>query len=136
MKRKSLLILGIIELFVAIGALPAGLMFILKPDGSLMGMNTAQLANSPFADFLIPGIALFTVNGIFNLINSILCFTRFRFAAQLGFVLSFGLIIWISVQIYSIGYNHFLQAAYFVIGLLMLIFSLRAMKKEKGNKYS
>ena len=119
MKRKYILILGIIELFVALGALPAGLMFILKPDGSLMGMNTLQLSNSPFSDFLIPGIALFTINGVFNFVNAILCFKRNKNAPIIGFVLSMALIIWVIVQVWSIGLNHFLQPTYFGIGLIM-----------------
>lgn len=54
--------------FVAIGALYAGYSFIADPSGAGMGMNTSYLIHSPFKNFLIPGIVLFVVNGICNMI--------------------------------------------------------------------
>jgi hypothetical protein len=39
MKKRGKLILGIIQLFVAIGALPVGYLMIIKPDGSGVGMT-------------------------------------------------------------------------------------------------
>jgi hypothetical protein len=77
MKKQNflLLILGIIQVMVAIGALPVGYLFIIHPDGSALGMDIKMLANSPFSDFLIPGIALFLFNGIYHLTSAILCFS-------------------------------------------------------------
>jgi hypothetical protein len=44
--------------FLAIGALFGGLAFIIRPDGSIYQMPVEELANSPFKNFLLPGIAL------------------------------------------------------------------------------
>lgn len=55
MKTKTLTILGIIQAFVAIGAIPAGYSMIVEPNGSGLGMTTEILAGSPFTNFFIPG---------------------------------------------------------------------------------
>lgn len=121
MKTNAFKILGAIQLFVAVGALPAGYLFFSSPDGSKMGMTTAALSGSPFNDFLIPGIVLFVVNGLMNLLGSGLSFFRSKYAGILGICLGLCLIIWVIVQVYSIGLNHFLQPTYFVIGIIELL---------------
>lgn len=118
MKRKLPIILGIIQLFVAIGALPAGYSMMVQPDGSDLGMTVDLLTGSPFSDFLIPGIFLFTVNGLFNMVSAIFSFYRFNYTYLLGFLLGTAMVIWISVQVYSVGLNHILQPIYFIIGLI------------------
>jgi len=124
MKRKLPIILGVIQLFVALGALPAGYSMMVQPDGSDLGMTVDLLAGSPFSDFFIPGIFLFTVNGLFNLISAILSFYRFKYTYLLGFLLGTAMVIWISVQVYSVGLNHILQPIYFVIGLVEMSLSI------------
>jgi hypothetical protein len=132
MKKRASLILGIVQLFVAIGAIPAGLFMIMEPHGTALGMTTEILKNSPFHNFLIPGIFLFTVNGVFNLIAAILSFCKFRFAGLTGLGLGIALIIWILVQVFSIGLNHFLQPAYFFIGIIEILISVVLIKREKS----
>ena len=84
MKKRGKLILGIIQLFVAIGALPVGYLMLTKPDGSGVGMTVDILSGSPFKDFFIPGLFLFTVNGLFNLVSSILALRKFKYTYLLG----------------------------------------------------
>jgi len=135
MKTKTLTILGIIQAFVAIGAIPAGYSMIVEPDGSDLGMTTDILAGSPFTNFFIPGLFLLIVNGLFNLINAILCFIKFKHASLMGFVLGVALIVWVFVQVYSIGLTHFLQPTYFVIGIIEIILSISIMRNLKpGTK--
>ncbi len=135
-RKRENLILGIIQLFVALGALPAGYLFFIEPDGSKMGMTLSVLEGSPFRDFLIPGIFLFTVNGVFNLISSFLSFFGYRYSFAAGIILGLSLIVWVSVQVYSIGLTHFLQPAYFIIGIAEIIVSIllyRSSQKKSDN---
>lgn len=125
-----LIALGCILLFVALGALPVGYLFIVHPDGSAVGMNIEMLDNSPFSDFLIPGIALFVFNGLFHLINAFFCFLKLRYAPYIGVILGIGLLIWIVVQVYSIGLDSYLQPVFFSIGMMELILSLFIIKKS------
>jgi hypothetical protein len=62
-------VLGFTQLFVAIGAIPAGLTMILEPNGFTIGMSTDIFKDTPFNDFLIPGIFLLVVNGLHNLLR-------------------------------------------------------------------
>jgi hypothetical protein len=132
MKKNAKLILGLIHLFVAIGALPVGIMMIVKPDGSTVGMSTAILSGSPFRDFFIPGLFLFTVNGVFNLAASVLAFFKYRYTSLIGLGLGSALVIWISVQVWSVGLNHFLQPSYFIIGLIEIGISIYIYRTERS----
>ena len=51
--------------FLAFSALIPGGAFIIAPDGHLIQMPLSNLENSPFPDFLIPGILLFVFIGIY-----------------------------------------------------------------------
>lgn len=130
MRKRGKLILGIIQLFVAIGALPVGFLLFTNPDGNGLGMSTDILNGSPFSDFFIPGVFLFTVNGVFNLISSVLAFCKFRYTYLLGLALGFALVIWIIVQVYSVGLIHFLQPTYFIIGIIEIILSIFIFRTE------
>jgi hypothetical protein len=132
MRKRAKLILGAIQLFVAIGALPVGFMMLAKPDGSAVGMTTEILSGSPFKDFFIPGLFLFCVNGLFHLVSSVLAFYKYRYTYILGFGLGFALIIWIIVQVYSVGLTHFLQPAYFIIGLIEILLSISIFRTENS----
>jgi hypothetical protein len=133
MKKRGNLILGIIQLFVAIGALPVGYMMFSKPDGSGVGMSIDILAGSPFKDFFIPGLFLFSINGICNLIAAVLAFFKYRYSYMTGLALGSALIIWIIVQVYSVGLTHLLQPTYFIIGAIEIILSLIIFKNGKSN---
>jgi len=129
MKKRSHLILGCLQAFVALGAIPAGYLMLVEPSGKELGMSIEILTGSPFPDFFIPGMFLFTVIGLFNLISSVLCFFRFTYAPALGIMLGAVLIIWVSVQVYFIGLTHFLQPVFFIIGIIEVIFSLLLLRK-------
>ena len=133
MKRKSHLILGLLQAFVALGAIPAGYLLLAKPGGQGLGMSVAILANSPFKDFFIPGIVLFTVNGLCNLFSAFLSFLKFIYAPALGIMLGSALIIWIIVQSYYIGISHFLQPTFIAIGIIEIFLSIKLSGQNKKN---
>jgi len=125
-------ILGIVQVFIAVGALPAGLSLIINPDGTDMGLPLDLLSDSPFKDFLIPGIFLFTLNGLLPAIGAYFSFTRKKHAGILGIGLGIILMLWISIQVYFIGLSHFLQYLYFIIGLIEMILGYYLFSKTKS----
>lgn len=133
MKKRLKLILGLIQLFVALGALPVGFMMLARPDGSAVGMTTGILSGSPFKDFFIPGLFLFCVNGIFNLGGAILAFFKYKYTYLLGIGLGSALVIWIAVQVYSVGLTHLLQPTYFIIGLIEILIGLVILRTERST---
>jgi len=124
-------ILGAIQVIIAIGALPTGILFIIDPTGRSLGMSQELLAGSVFANYLIPGIFLFTVNGVGNLIASIISFTRNRIAGKLGFSLGIFLILWMVVQMFSINEFSYLQPLYLLIGIIEAVLGFVVIRKEK-----
>src|ERR1700687_4815566 len=55
----------LLQLLLGLGALFGGGSFILSPDRSLLGVPLELLANSPFTNFLVPGLLLFFCVGVF-----------------------------------------------------------------------
>lgn len=49
---------------LAVRALAGGVALLIQPDGSLVGLQTAALAGSPFDDYRLPGLVLFTAFGV------------------------------------------------------------------------
>lgn len=133
MKRKISVALAILQAFVAIGAIPAGFSMVIQPDGSGLGMTTDILKNSPFPDFFIPGLFLFTVNGLFNLVAAIMSFISTRFSAIPGLLLGITLSVWICVQVYYIHLSSFMQPIFFGIGLTEIVLSIIIIKMSKPS---
>jgi len=130
MKNKLSIFLGVIQAFVAIGAIPAGFSMIFNSDGTELGMTIDFLQSSPFNDFFVPGLLLFIVNGLFNLVASILSFTRNKYSGILGLILGISLILWIVIQIYFITLFSFMQPMFFFIGIIEIIISLLIIKQS------
>ena len=129
MKRKLQIALGIIQAFVALGAIPAGFSMIIQPNGSGLGMTTKFLHESPFTNFFIPGLFLFTVNGLANLVVSILTFRKHKYSGKLSLMLGLILVGWIVIQVWSTGYISFMQPLFFSIGLVEFVLAYILLKK-------
>ncbi|MGG0717229.1 hypothetical protein ABE096_06465 [Robertmurraya massiliosenegalensis] len=123
--------IGILLLIVAIGAISAGIGFILEPDGHNLGMSVDLLKNSPFEDFSIPGIVLLTINGIGSLIGSILSFKRHPLTCTVTIILGIIMMIWIGVQVYWIGLISILQPIFFGVGLIEVILGIILFRKVR-----
>lgn len=118
MLKRLPIILGIVQLTVAFGAIPSGLSLIIDTSGSGIGLSTDVLLNSPFETFLFPGLFLFIVNGLANAIGAVLSFARNQYAGMAGLVLGIILMLWISIQVYFLGLSHYLQTIFFIIGIM------------------
>ena len=134
MKKHLYLILGLLQIFVAIGALPAGYAMITDPTGNSLGMTTEMLAGSHFQNFLVPGIFLFTVNGVFHLLAGILSILKKKYTWLFGLALGFALLVWITVQVFSVNMSSFLQPMFFIIGITEIFLSLVIRKQNQNTK--
>ena len=63
----SVILLILLQVFLGLGALVSGAMLMAFPDGSLMHMPLSMLEYSPFPNFFIPGMLLFTFVGLYPL---------------------------------------------------------------------
>ena len=133
MKRIAYFSEGVLQALIGIGAVICGALLIIAPDGHYLQMPLDLLGNSPFRNFLIPGLILFLVNGVGNLISSVLCFRMHRIAGFSGLFFGFGLIIWLFVQVNMIGGGSWLQYLYFVLGILLLLLGIAMRELERKN---
>ena len=127
-------LLGYLQIFIGVGAIAGGIQLIIVPDGSGMGMTTEILSRSPFNSFLIPGITLFTVIGLGNLFGSWLSLKNKKPAGIFGSVIGMGLIIWMLVQIFFIGWGSWYQPLYLILGIIELILGFLLFKNIKNQK--
>lgn len=125
---------GILQVLIGVGAIIAGALLAIAPDGRYLQMPLDMLKNSPFRNFLVPGLILFLVNGVGNTVSAILCFRLSKIAAFSGMVFGFGLIIWIFVQVNMIGGGSWLQYLYFGLGILVLVVGIAMRELDRAKR--
>ena len=118
MSKRLFIALGILQTFIGIGAVAGGLALVLDPSGGNLQMPLYLLDNTPFADFLVPGIVLFAVNGLGSLAGAVASFTRRRYAGEVAIALGAFLVAWILVQVYWIAGIHWLHWLYLSLGIV------------------
>lgn len=138
MKRPlSLYILFVLHLFIGLNASAGGLLMIIKPDGSLLGMQHDWLINSPFENYFIPGLILFLMLGIvplfvfygllrkpeMKLFNVLNIYRDMHWAWTCSLYTGIITITWILVQLLMTRY-FWLQPVIIAIGLLIIIFTM------------
>lgn len=148
MTNKARNFLVFLLIFLGIGALYGGGLLIISPSGELLGAPLSILEASPFTDFLIPGILLFSVIGVVPLLLSRSLIKkpesgiaeRFNFFSDMHWswsytiYIGFALIIWIQVQEILINGVHFLHTIYMGWAMLIIFVSLLPQVKRKYQK--
>jgi hypothetical protein len=84
------------------------------------GVPTAWLEGSPFVDYFIPSLVLFTVVGTSFLLAAVAVLARLRFARLAALAAGAIVLGWIAVQVAIIGYVSWMQPATVIAGLLVL----------------
>jgi len=124
--------------FLSLGALYGGIVLIISPNGSIFGMPLELLNNSPFKDYLIPGIILLATFGIFPVFvmygllkkpdNKFL--KRFNLLSDYHFAWTFAVytgiaqIIWINIQTLIINAVDIIHTIYAGLGILIVCIAL------------
>ncbi|MET1248147.1 hypothetical protein ABWW58_05085 [Sporolactobacillus sp. STCC-11] len=144
-KTISCFILIILQLFLGIGAVFGGGALIVSPDGSLLHMPLYLLKYTAFDSFLIPGIILFSVLGLYPIYIAFLLILEkpMRIGEHIRFdssasgawnhslYIGFVLIIWITVQMYLLHGIGFVHVVYIFLGLaIQAVTVLPSVKKH------
>jgi hypothetical protein len=120
----------VLELITALGALPVGLMMMADPNGSPIGMPSEWIEGSIFGSYFVPGLYLFTMNGLGMLLAAGLTVVRHWFAPWWTGTLAVGLIIWITVQFVLISETMWLQWFFLATGLIMGVIALFWLRRN------
>ena len=118
--------------FLGLSALPASIVMIVDPSGMKMGLPLEMLDQTPFRDFLFPGILLGFFNGILSLLFAILVIKKHRL--QVWMVLFQGgvLMTWLTVEVIMGLYYAPLTLPYYLVATLLLSCGL-FMKLSKSG---
>lgn len=128
--KKLYRLLFILHAFVGLGAMGGGMMAILNPQGP-GGMPTDALKNSPFSNYLIPGIILFTVIGLGNIISAVTIRLKLRYHGYVSSVFGWALVIWIIVQCIMLNSIVHLHVIFFIIGLVEAVLAMIILFKQR-----
>ena len=124
--------------FLGLGAIFGGSVLIISPYGKFFGMPMSMLDNSPFGNFLIPGIILFLFLGLIPilLIFALLKKPDNKWAEQINFFsdlhwswtfaiyIAFALIIWIQIEMYYIQSVHWSHTFYMFLAVAIIFIAL------------
>jgi hypothetical protein len=123
----------VILIIVAVNGLVAGFLFMMDPSGSYLGLNVEVLQYAPFKNFLIPGIALFVFNGVFNVVAA--TYTIFRWKGWKLLVLLQGLVLfgWIIIQVILLRELHYLHFIFAGAGVLLILLAISGDKNQAGE---
>ena len=120
----ALLVLTAVQ---AIGAIAGGIGLVRDPIDNI-GMPLSMLEGSPFKDYLIPGIILLVVVGIFALFVWAGLLRRWKPAWWLSLASGGGLVIWIIVEVAMLGYlpgaGIGMQIAMGLLGVAIVVLTL------------
>ncbi len=111
-----------LELFLAFWAFAGSYGMLATPHGGVLDIGL--LDGSPFGSFIIPGISLLVANGLLPLAVAFGTFRRAPWANLGHLAVGVVLLCWISAQVMFIGYEFWLQPAFFIYGLVVVALAL------------
>lgn len=134
-KPFSCIFLILLQVLLGIGAVFGGVVLIIDPSGGLIKLPLYLLDNSPFNDFLIPGLILLVTIGVLPLFTSYglitkwdcklgntfnIYFPEMHWAWTSSLYTGFALIIWITVEAFYIKQMGAVHVFYIFWGLGIL----------------
>lgn len=124
-RPSSLYLLMALLVFLGISAIYGGYNLIADPSGNQLQLPSGWLELTPFPNYLIPGLILFSVLGVFPLVVTVLLFlkpdwsimkplehlTHEHWSWLASVTVGIALIVWITVQFLMFGARHPIQIA-------------------------
>lgn len=113
-------------------------MLSISPSGQLLGMPLSLLAGSPFHDFLVPGLLLFSVLGVAPCLLVVALLKkpasplaeRFNFFPDMHWAwtgsiyVAFALIIWLQMEMMFLNAVNWLHTFYMFLAVAILLVAL------------
>jgi len=129
-----------LQILLGLGALISGALMMAVPNGSLFQMPLSMLQYSPFSNFFIPGMILFTTLGVYPLLVAYSLWRKpawiwpdvvnpskqFHWSWAASLAAGAIALIWITVQVLMLRSVAFLHLLYFVWGWALIGLTLTA----------
>lgn len=120
----------LLHIIVGIGALAGGYAGMADPVSPL-GMTVGQIKNGPFDNYLIPGLFLFVVIGIGNLLGAFMLAVNSRHRGYISSIMGAVLIIFIIIQCMVLGMIYYLHTIFFFVGLIQAAMGMSILSKPR-----
>ena len=132
-----------ITLLLTIGfaALAAGYSFMQDPSGKAINISTDYLRPAaPFSNYLVPGIVLFTMNGVLSILIAVMAVKKTASYPLLIFLQGCIYVGWITTQLTMVTAYHPLHTIVGLTGLVLIIIGSVAVqavyKRDIREQYS
>ncbi len=138
MRYKKTFSIYLLIIFIAlegISGLLGGLSLVIDPSGNMIGLPINWLEGSMFTDYLIPGIILLTVLGIYPLITIPGLVNGTKRSLINSRLIGYALVIWIAVEIFIVGYKSD-PPLQLICGIEGIIILLLAYSSRVTNYYT
>ncbi len=134
MKTSLKTLTALLLLFNGAGAIYGGGNLILHPDGSSIQLSLTWLEHTPFSNYLIPGIVLFVVNGLFSILALALLLTHQR--DYEWWVMGQGIVLlaWLIIQMLLIRHVDPMHIIMGAVGVLLMAFGWLELNIEHPNE--
>jgi hypothetical protein len=119
-----------LHIFCGIGALAGGSAAILDPVNPMGMITTEVLQYSPFKDFLIPGLFLFTVLGLGNLLVAFAYIRKWNLRPWISGFFASAMVCWIVIQCLMLMAVEVLHVIFFLIGAVQGLLALTQLIKK------
>lgn len=113
-------------LFQGLSGLGGGIGLMVDPSGEALGLSMGLLQDSPFPDYLVPGLVLFIVLGMAPVVVARMVWEGRPGSWMASLAVGAALVTWIVVQILTIGYQPSppLQAVFGAVGVIIIFLSM------------
>ncbi|CAM3191996.1 hypothetical protein FITA111629_09155 [Filibacter tadaridae] len=126
MRKTGAIVLGIYDLFLAMGAIWLGVQMITSSNGTFFAdpYPDSWVSNLPFDSWVMPGILAIVIFGLGNIIAAVLSFKKehnssWYASAVMGAVFLFGL----AFQYIAVGEMYIVTGPFLIIGIVQLCLS-------------
>jgi hypothetical protein len=125
-------LLFILISFIGVTSTISGLLLIGSRDGSLFNLPLSLLNDTPFKDYLVPGILLTIMVGLVNLLA--VFFNLQRHANRYDWAMAGGIMVsgWIVVQLLLIDTVNWFHFLYLGTGILIFLLARHLKRKWAG----
>lgn len=130
------LMLGLV--FLGLGGIAGGYSLVLDPTGEGLGLPLSALDGSPFTDYLLPGLALLVLLGLFPLLVTAALWRRSWWAHLAAVLASVALLVFLAVEVMVVGYveQPQYQLVFGALGLVLLMLTLTPSVRSYCQKAS
>ena len=128
------IIASVLLVIVGFAALYGGFMFMIDPSGYQLGISRDLLVGTPFDNYMVPGIILFVVVGLFSLVSGVLTILRNPVFPWLLMIAGLILMGWLTVQLFmnSGFFSPLFHYPLYAVGISLLLIGF--LERRNANQ--